>query len=510
MERRDLFKLTGLGLAAAAGTTLNAATTTKETNTSKNLSGDMLLPKTSKKRVVIVGGGISGLFVAQSIRATDKSNKIEIVVLEKNSRFHACPGSNILLTKTASEYANEIGAPAEWIFNYYKVKEEFMKNGDIIVTDCEVTDGDAKSKVLETTKGLVTYDTLIMGTGIEYNYEAQFPKWSDNKIEKAKLLTPGAMIQDAGDEWTNMSNRWETLIDQAKKNPNKQFSILINPTPKSGRNGEKTLRRCPPAAGERTSTLASRIKKEGLKNLKVNFLIELDGSLGSKNAAFKQSWEKLGYCKDILNPTKNDIIQPIFNSRIDDIDFDKKTISYSQKKFNDDLELVGTTKKTISYDEAIVMPYQQTPAVVKKVFNTDKEVKLVKDGFEVVGNSNHYILGDSQSTHQLPASGSMAMSIAGILASKVVNQLNGKNAKEDYTTATNVCYSLVGEGPNRGIKVMHTFFAKDGIIKGKGNVPKEDGTFMTEAIVQEQGGWLYGIGGLFHATGERKKTILDR
>ncbi len=515
MERRDLFKLTGLGIAAAATTGFTAcSTTTKNLEvSSKKTSGKKALPNTKKKRVVIVGGGISGLFVAGSIRASDTANKIQIVVLEKNSRFHACPGSNILLTKTASEYANDIGAPAQWIFNYYKVQEDFMNKGDIILTDCEVLNGNTDTKVLETTKGSISYDTLIMGTGIEYDYEAQFPKWDAAKIEKARLLTPGAMIQDAGNEWTNMSTRWEALIQEAKANPKKQFKIVINPTPKSSRDGKKTLRRCPPAAGERASVLASRIKKEGLKNLKVYFLIELDESLGSKHAAFKQSWEKLGYCHNIAKPNKNDIIQPIFNSRIDDIDFATKTISYSQNILNEDLEVEKVLHKKITYNEAIVMPYQKTPEVVQRIFNASKEneVKLEKDSFEVVGKSHHYILGDSQATHQLPASGSMAMSIAGILANRIVSQLDGKDVKPDYSQATNVCYSLVGENDDRGIKVMHKFFTKDGIIKGKGHVPKgKNGLYMSHNIVLEQGAWLYGIGGLFLATGQKSNSILNK
>jgi len=507
VQRRDLFKLTGIGIAATAASALTGCSTTTNSQTmamsnTQSLKETMFKDK-KRKRVVIVGGGISGLSVAGSIRATDTDKSIEIIVLEKNKRFHACPGSNILLTKTASEYANEIGAPAEWIFNYHKVKEDFMKNDDILITDCEVIGGDTKHKILQTTKGNIAYDTLILCTGVAYDYEAQFPKWDKTKIEKAKLLTPGAMIGDGGDEWTNMSNRWEDLLKKAKNNPNKQFNLVISPTPKTSKKGTKTLRRCPPAAGERTSTLASRIKKEGIKNLKIHFLIELDTSLGSKHAAFKQSWEKLGYCQDISDPTQDDIIQPMFKARIDDIDFDKKLITYTQN-------ILDEEQLNIEYDEAIIMPYQKTPDIVKKVFNTKSEVKLIKNGFEVEGLSNHYILGDSQSTHPIPASGSMAMSISGILSNRVINQLKGKDKKEDYTVATNVCYSMVGEDPNRGIKVMHTFYTKEGLLKGKGTVPKKDEIYMSNDIVLEQGGWLFGIGGLFFATGKKEETQLNK
>ena len=476
--------------------------------TSKKLK-ETLLPKGDKKRVVIVGGGISGMYVANGIREEDKNKEIEIVILERNNQFHSCPGSNILLSKTAIEYANETGAPAQWIFKYHKVKEQFSKNGDIILTGVEVRAGDTTNKILKTTKGNIAYDTLIMATGIEYNYKGQFPKWTPQKIEQCKTLAPAGMIQDGGNEWENMSEKWQYLIETAKNNPNKQYNIVINPTPKSDREGKKSLRRCPPAAGERTTMLASKIKKEGIKNLKVDFLIELDGGLGSKGAAFAQSWKLLGYCKDLKKPTEGDIIRPIFNSRITDVDFNTKTISYNQIKWDEDgLEIIGNTNKTIKYDEAIIMAQQKTPEVINNIFG--KEPKLIESGFEVKNLNNHYILGDSQSSHPLPASGSMAMNIATFMAVRVVNQLNGKDTKEDYTQASNVCFSLVGENPNEGIKVEHNIFSSKGILKGKGHVPKINGVFKQDGIAMEQAGWLYGISALYGADGQKPNNVINK
>ena len=500
MKRRDALKVLGIGAGASVlatgcvGTSTAAAPAASSTGT--KLEETIYKERNGKKRLVIIGGGISGMALASMVNG-DAAKDIEVIVVEQNRQFHSCPGSNVLLAKSAREYANELGAPVSWIFNYNMKQREFN-----IMTNCKVLGGDTEAKILETTEGNLGYDALVVATGIEYATKSQFPTWSDVKLRRLKYETPAAMQQDAGEEWTNMSIRWEALIEEAKQNPHKKFSLLLNSTPKTTTTGKKALRRCPPAAGERCSTMAARIKKEGLKNLKINFMIELDGSLGSKGAAFKQSWTDLGYCQDILNPTKNDIINPIFNSRVKDVDFDKKSVTYVQNKMDaDGMEVVSSTTKEISYDEAVIMVWQSVPAVVKNLFN-DEGVKLKAKSFECEKFPNHYVLGDSQSTHQLPASGSMGMSIAGILSDEIVSSLKGNFRQGDYTEASNTCFSLVGENPNEGIKVSHTFFTAKGIIKGKGHVPKgANGIYRSPDIAMEQAGWIYGIGGLFGYSG---------
>ena len=508
MSRRGFLSL---GVVAAGSTFLTGCATsqmqTLESDVTKTTILDnsvKLLPDSSKKRIVIIGGGISGMAVASSIRNIKDNKNIEIVILEKNQQFHSCPGSNVLLSKTASEYTSEetMSAPAQWIFKYHTRKEDFSKTNDTILTGVEVLDGDTDKKIVLTNKGTVSYDSLIVATGIEYDYEGQFPNWNRQKIEMAKNLTPAGMMQDGGVEWENMSSRWENLIKEAKANPGKQFNIVINPTPKTSfdfKMNSKTLRRCPPAAGERTSMLASRIKKEGLTNLKIDFIIELEGKLGSKGAAFEQSWVQLGYCKDINKPSAGDIIRPIFNTRVVNIDFSKKTLETKTIVYDDMEDVMGYSKKSsfVSYDEAIIMAQQKTPVVVKKIFG--KEPKLSDYGFEVSNLPNHFVLGDSQSTHPLPASGSMGMNISSIMANQVVSQLNGKFVKADYTKATNVCFSLVGENPNEGIKVEHTLTeGKKGIIKSKGAVPHPNGVYRSNTIAKEQASWLLSIGFLFN------------
>ena len=492
MKRRDLFKVAGISAAAVALSGCTATTTAGKALAGINTrAADDLYPKGDKKRLVVVGGGIGGMSIASNIH-NKYGDQVEVIVLEQNSRFHACPGSNILLTKTASQYVKEASATSTWVFDYNKKQSEFN-----IVTNCTVTGGDIKNKVIHTTQGNIAYDTLVVATGIAHDAKSQFPTWSQEKLRRLKYETPSAMMADAGVEWSIMSERWEGLIQQAKQNPSKGYVLVINATPKTNLTGGKTLRRCPPAAGERTTVLASRIKKENLHNIKIKYMTELDGSLGSKHGAFKQSWEALGYCKDILNPTSSDIIEPIFNARIKDVDFDKKVITYAQNRINSDLEVVGSDMKAMEYSEAIIMVYQKTPAIIETLFN-DSNVKLSAGSFECKDFKDHFVLGDSQTTHQLPPSGSMAMSIAGIMAGEVIGSLRGKKNAVDYSKASNTCFSLVGENPNEAISVSHTFTVNKGIVKGKGHVPKNaQGIYRDGTIADAQAAWIYSIGALY-------------
>ena len=77
MRRRDFFK--GLGVAGILSVSPLSAIDFNSKR--ENLQENYFVNKNKNKRVVIVGGGISGLSVANNIRAIDK--EVEIIILEK-------------------------------------------------------------------------------------------------------------------------------------------------------------------------------------------------------------------------------------------------------------------------------------------------------------------------------------------------------------------------------------------------------------------------------------------
>lgn len=74
MERRDLFKLAGVSIAAAAITGCTSSATSIEVAKPMKM-------KSNGKRVVVVGAGFGGLTVAKQLRQKDSS--LEVIVLEK-------------------------------------------------------------------------------------------------------------------------------------------------------------------------------------------------------------------------------------------------------------------------------------------------------------------------------------------------------------------------------------------------------------------------------------------
>jgi NADH dehydrogenase FAD-containing subunit len=88
VERRDLFKLAGVSIAAAAITGCSSSTASVE-------AAKPIKAKSNGKRVVVVGAGFGGLTVAKQLRQKDSS--LEVIVLEKKDIFMACPYSNAYL-----------------------------------------------------------------------------------------------------------------------------------------------------------------------------------------------------------------------------------------------------------------------------------------------------------------------------------------------------------------------------------------------------------------------------
>lgn len=107
MKRRDALKVFGIGAGATIlGTGCMGTPKVSTPSTAKpKLKETIYIQKNGKKRLVIVGGGISGMALASIVNG-DAGGDIEVIVVEQNRQFHSCPGSNVLLTKSAGEYSS--------------------------------------------------------------------------------------------------------------------------------------------------------------------------------------------------------------------------------------------------------------------------------------------------------------------------------------------------------------------------------------------------------------------
>lgn len=110
-----------------------------------------ILPAPGGKRVVIIGGGFSGVSFANTLR--ELAPESEIVILEKNPFFVSGP-SHI-------DYSVGMKKLEDAARSYYHLREKGIK---VIKTDvAAILPGENK---VMTSKGNLTYDYLLMATGI--------------------------------------------------------------------------------------------------------------------------------------------------------------------------------------------------------------------------------------------------------------------------------------------------------------------------------------------------------
>jgi sulfide dehydrogenase [flavocytochrome c] flavoprotein subunit len=452
MERRDLFKVAGLGVAVAAiGTTTTASAATAS-------ASGAIRPKANGKRIVIVGAGFGGLTIAKQLRAKDKN--LDVVVLEKKDIFMACPFSNTYLgglkDVTLETLTHDFYAPAN------------AHGYDFIQT--EVTGIDRKSKTVTTTEGTIDYNILVLSPGIAYDYEGQFPKWSKGKIAHVAHACPAALMP--GSEHLALKRQLVDMDDG---------DVIIVP-PAKGKY------RCPPAPYERTAMVANYMKQEGIKGK----VIVLDTRAGkfAKGAAFQESWKEL----------YGDMIEYKGLTEIVDVDPAKKTITFKEFEDADDLE---GKENTIKYQVCNLIPNNKCHPIVKMSgIETNPAGFAAMDGtsFRSKTDKDIYVIGDAV-THGIPPSGQTAIWGAKRAASEIVAALGG--AKFDSGSGlpasnANVCFSMVGGNPDEAIMVTHEFSknAKTGNLAGKGNVPKPKdggGKFRSKGTGKLTKEWFSGV-----------------
>jgi NADPH-dependent 2,4-dienoyl-CoA reductase/sulfur reductase-like enzyme len=438
MTRRDIFKVAGVTAAVAATTSLAgcAADSAAPAEAPAVAPAAMLMGPSKGKRVVIIGAGYGGLKAAKEIRKGDAS--IEVVVLDKRDIFFSCPFSNALLGGLEGVTVDTLTR------DLYSGAQKYGYS----MIQATVTGIDKASKTVMTNNGNITYDKLVLSPGIEYDYKKSFPTWTDEKILHVSQAAPAAF--KPGSEHLALKR----LLDNMEEG-----NVVI--TIPSGKY------RCPPGPSERASMIANWMKKEDIPG-KVILLV--DGAKFSKQGAFVESW------KDIYG----DKLEFVLNAAITDVDMDKKTVTYKQivgvdKQDNDIVET-----KTVSFAVLNLVPKMKASPVVGMAGvaqNAWGGLAHAGASFASKDDANIYGIGDITG-HGLPPSGQSANWTATYAAKEIVAALNGKTY--DITTvlpfaAANVCYSMVGEGPEEGIRVTHEYSFNGTVLKGKGNVPKDGG-----------------------------------
>ena len=467
MNRRDVLKYGAASvIAAAASTTLvgcggSEATPGKAPETCTGVNKNSL----GKRKIVIIGAGFGGLTVANNLKKKDSN--LDILIIEKNETFMSCPVSNTYLGKLEGM---NLGT---FVFDYAKPVEKFGYD----MLHAEVTGINRKKKEIITTKGKVNYEILVLAPGIDYDYEGQFPEWSQDQISQVRRNAPAALIP--GSEHIILERNLVDMDDG---------DVIV--TVPSGKF------RCPPAPFERASMIAAYMKKEGIDG-KVVILNETNEI--SKGGAFKEAWSEL-YDGNVEH-----------NSfcKITSVDTKAKTITYSQEvstgKVDKDTGIEITKNEVITrkYSVLNLIAHNKAHPVVKMagVETTNDafgKVRMNGCSFRTLTDSSIYAVGDVVG-HAVPPSGQTAYWSGNECANEIFATLQGKEyilgVKTQTVNAGNVCYSMVGDSPEEAVMVTHDFSWNGSVITGKGNVPKDpiSGKFRSTGTGKALRDWYRGI-----------------
>jgi NADH dehydrogenase len=113
------------------------------------------LPKSNHPRLVIVGGGFAGLALAQGLR----KQKLQVVLIDRNNFYQFQP----LLYQVATSGLE----PDSIVFPFRK---QLSRNKNIVFRMAEVENIDSKTNEIQTDKGTLSFDYLVIATGTKTNF----------------------------------------------------------------------------------------------------------------------------------------------------------------------------------------------------------------------------------------------------------------------------------------------------------------------------------------------------
>ncbi|MBE0496554.1 MAG: FAD-dependent oxidoreductase [Campylobacterales bacterium] len=451
LNRRDVLKVGGLSVVAAA--IGGCGSLTQPEAPSKTQKTHMwLMPQPKGNRVVVVGGGFGGLALAKSVRQNNPES--EVVVLERRDLFFSCPFSNTYLGELDDV---DLGVLTR---DYYGPAKEFGYR----FVQCEVVGIDRAAKTVSTSLGDIEYDVLVLSPGIAYAYDQQFPQWDASKISRVAQEAPAAMI--AGSEHLAFKRQLEQMDDGDV--------VITVPFGKY---------RCPPAPYERACMIAHYMEKEGIEGK----VIILD--------AAKEPQAKAGAFKEAFNDLFKDRIVFVGEVKIKEVDVEAKEIVYTTED-----ESFTLKEHVLPYQVLNLIPQNKANPVIAMAgieTNAWGGAKLKGAGFVSVSDPSVYVVGDCVG-HGIPASGQSANWAGKRAGKQIASRLGGKAVDEmvelPYKNA-NMCYSMVGADPEEAVMVTHEFVYENGMLVGKGFVPKDatSGKFRTTQLGRATREWYRGI-----------------
>ena len=396
--RRDFFKITGAATAGIASGGLIAANTAAAASKAPMMAAVnrvASLPKAKGPRVIVVGGGWSGLTMAKYLKRDHP--KFDVVLIEKRALFMSCPISNLWL-------ADQV--------NLEFLEHSFLdaaKNGKYTFFNATVVDVDRSSRKVFTDQGYVDYDYLVLAPGIDYNYESIGVKDPDDAYRLMTDYPAGFM---PGSEHLSIKNKLEEFEGGT-------FLLTV-----PGGNY-----RCLPGPYERACMVAAVFKKNKIKG-KV-LLLDSNADITIKKDGFHHAFDQL----------YKGIIEYHNQSEIKSVDIGRRQ--------------VHTEFDTFQFDDAAIYPRVRASRLIETLGLVDpesmqKEANIDPFKYNIKGDEHVYVTGDSRPM-PYSKSGNTSNSEAHYVAKVISAHAQGKEIK--WESPNTICYSAVKIDPVESISV---------------------------------------------------------
>ena len=357
------------------------------------------LPKADGARVVVVGGGWSGLTMAKYLKIHNPA--FDVVLIDKRPEFISFPASNSWLADQVDlDFLTHSYIDAAKSHNYH-----FLNT--------TVLGFDRDSKKVFTNNGYLNYDYMVLAPGIEYDYSRI---GVDDPVAQMQLYNnyPGGFV-----------NSSELITIKRKLNTFKGGTFILNVP-----NGEY---RCTAAPYERACMAAAIFKKRRIR-AKI-LLLDMNAEIRIKKQGFEKAFTSL----------YGDYISYLPSSEISQIDIDEKTVSTDFDDYNFDDAIIYPPVRASSLLEDAGIANMKT---AQKTANTDPYK------YHVIGDEHVYVTGDSRS-QPFSKGGHTANSEAQYVAEVIAAHALGKEVR--WRSPQTMCFSAVDINPLKAMSII-TFY----------------------------------------------------
>lgn len=356
-------------------------------------SGNASLPLKKGVRVVIVGGGWSGLSIAKNLMR--ENAELNVTLIERRKTFFSLPLSNLWLGGLIP------------LSNLSYRFEDAAKLGNYEYFNAEVSKLDRAKQKIQTNKGWISYDILVLAPGVEYDY-ASIGVNDLIAIKYLKKNFPAGFVS-VGEQ---------KVIMKQLQSFEKGLFVLTVP---------QGIYRCAASPYERACLIAAFFKRKSIKGKVI--LIDPREKPAVNSEGFLSAFDELyGDTIEYLNSTMVEGVDPhknILKTDFDEFKFEGGAI-YPRIRAARMIENFDLHEINNQQFEADIDPYNYN-------FRKDNQI---------------YIAGDCRPM-PFSKSASVAISEGRHIAKVITARLRGKNVQ--WVTPESVCYSMVNSLPEEAI-----------------------------------------------------------